>query len=77
MTGRVGRARTPRSMTPAHHESLPTAFWIKLASLDYVWINYISWFTLFGFDCEICRVHDPPRPARLPGLKRQVHFVPP
>lgn len=51
--------KTPHSGTPAHQGLLSSALWIKLASLDYVWINYISWFRLFGFDCEICTVHSP------------------
>lgn len=48
---------TPHSGAPAHRRFLPAAFWMKLASLDYVWINDISWFRLLGFDCEICTVH--------------------
>lgn len=63
-TGRIPGSRPPRRGTPARRGFLPTAFWIKLASLDYVWINFISWFRLLGFDCEI---HTARSPSALPG----------
>lgn len=71
MTGRLCSPQVSGRAAPGTHRAgpLPTrgfssAFWIKLASLDYVWINDISWFRLFGLDCEICTVHSP---SALPG----------